>query len=246
MSNNLITLYDIPCKGERVAGWSINVWKTRMVLNYKQIPYKTKFLDHRYLGSTLKSRGFVANAPGPHSEFTAPAIECPSDGSKTMDSAIIAPKLEAMYPEPSLHLDSGMQDKATAAVGKVGFALFAVLMPRIASDMLVDDSVDFWKAKMEPKFGMSVEEFGRVRGGEPAWERAQPGLDELKALLSENKRDAGPYILVSQVCYGDFVVVAMLEAFRRIGDDLFERVAARDPSLKRLHEACKLWLEKDD
>jgi hypothetical protein len=47
-----VILYDIPgVKGEC---WSANVWRIRIMLNYKQIPYKTQWLEIPDIESTLK------------------------------------------------------------------------------------------------------------------------------------------------------------------------------------------------
>lgn len=48
-----LVLYDIPSlKGTCM---SHNVWKARLVLNYKQIPYRTEWLQHPQIEPTLKS-----------------------------------------------------------------------------------------------------------------------------------------------------------------------------------------------
>lgn len=73
---------------------------------------------------------------------------------------------------------------------------------------------------------MPLGELERVKGGEAAWEAARPGLDALEDLVKggEFKVDGGPFVLGSEVSYADFVIVAVLEGFRRIGEDLFERI----------------------
>lgn len=93
---------------------------------------------------------------------------------------------------------------------------------------------------------MSLDQMEKERGGEAAWEAAGPGLDALDALLAEHKVDDGPFVLGSQVSYADFVVVAILEGFRCIGDDLFERVVEGRDGLRGVWEACGKWLERDD
>ena len=47
-----LTLYDIPSKGQKC--WSPNVWKTRLVLHYKQIPYKTEWIEYPEIEPKLK------------------------------------------------------------------------------------------------------------------------------------------------------------------------------------------------
>ena len=140
-----------------------------------------------------------------------------------MDSAAIAATLESLHPEPSLHLDLGLHEKFAPIFGKIGGPLVPVFMPRIAQDKLLESSVPWFLEAREKAFGMSLNQLEQMRGGEPAWAAARPGFEELAQFLTEHKQDDGPYVLGSQVSYVDFVIVSMIEAFRRIGTDLYER-----------------------
>jgi len=64
--------------------------------------------------------------------------------------------------------------------------------------------------------------------------------------MREHKVDAGPFMLGSQVCYADFVIVAILQGLRTIGQDLFERFVSCAPELEKVWEACEPWLRKAD
>lgn len=95
---------------------------------------------------------------------------------------------------------------------------------------------------------MDLDELEATKGGDGAWAAAESGLDELEGLMREYKVDEGPFVLGSKVSYADFVVVAVLEGFRRIGGDLFERIVRGRDGLRGVWEACSKggWLEKDD
>lgn len=93
---------------------------------------------------------------------------------------------------------------------------------------------------------MPLDELEATKGGEQAWEAAKPGLDALEALIREWKVDEGPFVLGSRVSYADFVVVAVLEGFRRVGEDLFERIVEGREGLRGVWVACAEWLERDD
>jgi len=93
---------------------------------------------------------------------------------------------------------------------------------------------------------MPLDELEATRGGEQAWQAAKAGLDDLEALMGQWKVDAGPFVLGSEVSYADFVVVAMLEGFRRVGEELFERIVEGREGLRGVWEACGEWLERDD
>lgn len=253
MSSDKVTLFDLPSKKTSPPTcWSPNVWKTRLVLNYKKIPYATQWLKHDDIEPTLSALGISPNPPKPAgkpgpspSPYTVPAIHLP-DKSTAMDSAIIAPILEEKFPAtPSLHLENGLHEQASAILGQLAFPLLGVLYPRILRDVLLPEVVPGWRAKKEAAFGCTVEEFEAAKGGETAWKAAEPGFVAMAKFLKENKKDEGPFILGSQVCYGDFVIVAMAEALKRIGSDIYERAVASCEEIKELHEACGPWLEND-
>ncbi|KAM3421471.1 hypothetical protein BST61_g1864 [Cercospora zeina] len=244
-----ITLYDLPTKKTTPPTcWSPNVWKTRLVLNYKRIPYNTTFLKHPDIEPTLSSIGVPPNPPmgptGPQSRYTVPAIQLP-DNTVVMDSANIAALLEQSHPEPSLRLDNGLHDQVGKILGQILRPLLGVVYPLIMREVLLDDIVPYWRAKREATFGATVEEFEAAKGGEAAWQAAQPGLEAMEKFLKENKRDHGAFILGSQVCYGDFVIAAMAESMKRIRQDLYSRLVASCAGVQELHEACREWFEKD-
>ena len=53
-------------------------------------------------------------------------------------------------------------------------------------------------------------------------------------------------MLGEEVSYADFVMVGYLQMVRRVDEELFARIGAEGPALKRLYEACAVWLERDD
>lgn len=245
----LITLYDLPCRG-RCACWSPNVWKTRLVLNYKSLPYTSEFVAHPDIAPQLEALGLPPTPPTgkpgpPPSAYTLPAIRA-ADGSCFMDSAVIATELEKRYPEPSLHLEASLHEAAQGVISRIAFPLLPVFMPAIARNMIREADLEYWVAKREKLFGMPLDEFEKTKGGEAAWQAAEPGMAALKEFLAANKRDAGPFILGSQVSYGDFIIAAMLESMRRLGEGIFERSVRYDASIGQLHAACKPWFEKDE
>lgn len=248
MSQKSLVLFDLPRRGP-CACWSPNVWKTRLVLNYKKIPYTTVWLPHHEIGPRLQALGLPPNQPTgkpgpPPSPYTVPAIQLPDD-SLYMDSAAIAAALEQRYPTPSLHLARGLHEQAQALVNQLAVPLLPVFMPRVGRDVLRAESEPAWRAKREAAFGMPVEEWERTKGGEPAWVAAKPVLEKLDAFVATQKEDEGPFLLGSTLSYGDFVIAGMLEAFRRIGQDMFDRIVEEAPQLKAMHEACQGLFEKD-
>lgn len=162
-----------------------------------------------------------------------------------MDSAAIASRLESSYPNPTLRLETGLHDQIGPILGKIGGPLIPVFMPRIGRDVLVESSVPWFQEARKQRFGISLDELEQAKGGEQAWAAAQLGFEDLKRFLTDHKQDEGPFVLGSEVSYVDFVLVSTMEAFRRIGNDLFERFVSHDERLRELHRACQQWMEHD-
>lgn len=243
-SNTSLILYDL-ARRDPCSGWSFNPWKTRLVLNYKRIPYRTAWVDHETIGPTLQGLGVSPNTSGQAgSAYTVPTIRLP-DHTYVRDSAVIAEKLEALYPDPSVTFDTETQIQAEQAIAKIAGPLVPVFMPRIARDVIIESSVPFFRETRAKAFGMSLDDLEKARGGVAAWKAAEPGFQALKAVLTEHKRSEGPFIFGREVSYGDFIIVAFMESLSRIGGDLGARMLGVDESFGRLYGACREWVEKD-
>lgn len=146
-----------------------------------------------------------------------------------------------------MHLDNGLAQKIGPMIGKISQPLIPVFMPRIGRDVIVESTVPYFQEARAKRFGMSLDELEKAKGGEQAWEAARTGLEELNAFIASQKKDEGPFILGSDVCYADFVVAAMVEALRRIGEDLYEKMrgVAGERGVMEIHDACKKWFESD-
>ncbi|KAL6905053.1 hypothetical protein GGI43DRAFT_432239 [Trichoderma evansii] len=185
------TLFDIPSKHGKA--WSVFVWRTRMALNYKGIPYEMIWLEFPDIAPTLKSFGLAPNPPSSYDKpYTVPTIKHPSAGY-IMESNVIARELEKLHPEPSLHLDNGYYDKARASVEETILCLLPELAPRIPFTLLNDGSIEYFNRTREEFLGMPLSEvLESDKAGENAWAAARSGMEKMKALLKENS--SGPYV----------------------------------------------------
>ncbi|KAH7153819.1 hypothetical protein DER46DRAFT_611994 [Fusarium sp. MPI-SDFR-AT-0072] len=55
MSENEITFFDIPSRSPQVC-WSMNTWRTRLLLNYKGLDYKTEWLEYPEIKERLSEQ----------------------------------------------------------------------------------------------------------------------------------------------------------------------------------------------
>ncbi|CAK3737246.1 Hypothetical predicted protein [Lecanosticta acicola] len=198
---------------------------------------------------TNLSSGLPPNPKPNWADYTVPMVRFP-DGSFVMDSAQIAPKLEALQPEaPSLLLNRSLEEEVQKALNEGFMPVFPSLCRRLCERVVAGEDGEWFEKDRAARFGMSLAELEAQKGGDSAWEAARPGLQKLCAVLKKYKKDEGPFCLGSQPSYADMIVVAMLHMFKdkRIGDDVYERfVKTGGEELGELYEAARPWLMKVD
>jgi glutathione S-transferase len=164
----------------------------RMVLNYKGIDYKTKWVEYPDLVPTLKALGLPPNDPNERAyggDYTSPAIQY-EDGTLSMDSLKIAHELERRYPSPSLHLDDPIVDKVRLA--KIFEALIPHIMPKVPRVLLNPVSAEYYELTREEQFGMPLTLFEQEKATEECWEQAKGPIKGMSDLL---KKNGGPFFL---------------------------------------------------
>lgn len=160
-----------------------------MVLNYKDIPYKTEFIEYPDIAPTLKSFGLPPNENG--TPYTIPAIR-DANGKYIMDSRKIAHELEKQYPKPSLHLDSPKLPRVEELYSKFLRPLLAVVLPLVPGNLLREPSAEYFLRTRKQAFGMPLAQFEKEQGGDKAWEAATSHLKELGDML---RAEDGPFVL---------------------------------------------------
>ncbi|KAL7933842.1 hypothetical protein V8C35DRAFT_302570 [Trichoderma chlorosporum] len=239
-----LVLFDLPSKDE--AGnkaWSGNTWKARIVLNYKNIPYRTQWIEYPDIAPTFASYGITPN-PASTKEFayTVPVVRF-SHGDYLMQSYAIVQKLEELWPEPSLRLDSDSYDKAIAALSQIGSALAPETRPWVPRNILNSASIEYFERTRGAQFGMPLADLHKSdKAGEAAWAAAEPGLQMLKRILTENS--SGPYIDGDSVSYGDLVLASNYAFMEMVHEGLIQRFLGYDESLQKHYDACKEWIQR--
>lgn len=239
MATPKIVLFDLPSR-EPAHAWSWNTWKTRLFLNYKGLDYETEWLEYPEIKPRLQ----------PHlpdnKAFTVPAIKLP-DGTYIMDSWVIAQELDRRCPSPNLPLDSPPQQKYIDLLDPTVTALRPEIVQYVPSRLLNEVNLDFWDVTRSARYGMPLEQFVRENGGEKAYKVASPYLQEMTAMLKENKK--GVFFMGDTISYVDFVHAGFLIMFRRLGSDVFQQLlqATGEPDVHlKFLEALKPWIEKDN
>jgi len=240
MASSEIILYDLASKG-RCACWSHNPWKIRLFLNYKEIPYKTLWIEYPDIAPTFKSLGIPPNPTGV--PYTIPTIRF-SDSTYLQDSHSIASTLETLHPTPSLKLTSPRLSQAEDLITKLQLHLRPLFLPPIPLNLLNDASRGYFEETRKERIGMPLSEYSEKKGGEECWKAAEPVIESLGELLKS--AGGGPFIEGDTPSYADFFIVATLQMFKRVDEKIFARLVETEEALGKVYEACKPWLKRDD
>ncbi|KAL8924235.1 MAG: hypothetical protein Q9208_004199 [Pyrenodesmia sp. 3 TL-2023] len=216
----------------------------RLILNYKNLPYTTHWLEYPQIAPHLSSLGIPPNpsSSGIASAYSVPTIRLP-DGTYIMDSKRIAAALEERYPDPPLHIDAPQVAQIEGLLPKMLGPMRGITMPKIPRALLNQESAAFFNETRAQRFGMSLEQLEREKGGEAQWEEAGPVIREIGEMLREN--DGGPFVRGKEVSYADFYLVGLLVFFERLGEGVLERFVGIEPALGRLWEGSRGLVERD-
>ncbi|KLO95185.1 putative glutathione S-transferase [Fusarium fujikuroi] len=189
-SRPLITLFDIPSITRK--SWSPNVWKARLVLNYKALLYTTEWLDFSNL-STYMQPHVKPNEP-PLSPHTIPCILL-QEGETTrgiMGSRSIAEELEKYFSSPSLQFDSEESAMVEELAEKLLISsrpLWAHLLPK---NVLVPSDRQYYADTRSKRFGMSLDLYYSEHVSQQLWYQLDAICHEIGGALAETP---GPFLM---------------------------------------------------
>jgi len=222
-SERVITLFDLGSTLTPQA-WSVHAWRTRFVLNYKKLPYTTKWVAFSEIGETLSAVGappIRANDP----KYSVPAIvDAIADPPVVLsDSTVIADYLEKTYPEPSIYphgreaqmkwLDTIMDD----AIMPMVFMVIPTT-PKI----LPEADAEYFIKSRKSIFGLDVKDMIATSPKEEAerWQALEEGLGRLSALTDEiDHGDKWLFGTSEGPGYADFVLAAGFNWLRWVGPE---------------------------
>ncbi|KAL0580045.1 hypothetical protein V5O48_001980 [Marasmius crinis-equi] len=222
-----IRFFDITSKLKTKA-WSPNCWKIRYVLNYKNLPYETTWVEYPDIEPTCLQIG-ASPTSNSTPRYTLPVIQDESSSSGPgvvlSDSYKILQYLESQYPstpEGALSLNPDPQRTRTflSAFRKQLSALWAFAIPQEVG-ILTPRSEEYFRRTRQEIFGVrKLEELmpkGKER--EVRWKKFE---EDLGVVDSWVPRD-GARVFVGgggRPTYPDFVVSAIMIWCRTIwGED---------------------------
>ncbi|KAH7311274.1 hypothetical protein B0I35DRAFT_357061 [Stachybotrys elegans] len=239
-----IILYDLACI--KNACFSPVVWRIRLILNYKCIPYRTVFVEFPDIEPTMKELGLAchdANS-GSNAKYTVPVIRHIPTDICIMDSPAIAEFLEATYPTPPLPLTSELgREIETKARRAVAPTFGRSIVPR-EIHILSPRSQEYFRRTQEARLGQRLEDLCEPAKEKEIWEVMSDKIRAAGELMLTHQAD-GPFVLGAQPSYTDFFIAGSLQSARMISEDVFQRFHSY-PGFMEIYMACAPYLEKKD
>ncbi|KAL9096881.1 MAG: hypothetical protein Q9165_000845 [Trypethelium subeluteriae] len=235
-----IVLYDLACT--KNVCFSPAVWRIRLILNYKRIPYVTVFIEFPDIEPTLKGLGLTPSHSASGSKYTVPAIQHTPTNTYIMDSAAIAPFLESTYPDPAVpptsEPGSEIEAKARAVVGSV---FRTSVMPR-EMGILSPRAQEYFRRTREAALGHRLEDLLGPGKEEQAWDAADGDIRAVGELM-RTWRGEGPFVLGDEPSGTDFFIAGSLQSARVVDEGVFQRIIEY-PGFGEIYEACQPYMEK--
>ncbi|OAG01476.1 uncharacterized protein CC84DRAFT_1167682 [Paraphaeosphaeria sporulosa] len=219
------------------------VWRIRLLLNYKSIPYTTTFLEFPDIAPTLSALNIPPHdATTSKHPYTVPAIHHLPTNTFVMDSLAIAAFIEKTYPVPEVVLTSDLgaqiEEKARKVVGP---AFYVSLVPREIR-ILSPRSQEYFRRTREAALGHPLEDL--LAREDAAWEAIGDEARAAGALMRTHK-ESGPFVLGEKPCFTDFFIAGALQNARVVDVGVWER-CMRVEGFREVYEACEEWMGKKD
>ncbi|KUJ08347.1 uncharacterized protein LY89DRAFT_691197 [Mollisia scopiformis] len=233
-----IILYDLACIKD--VCFSPTVWRIRLMLNYKKIPYRTVFLEFPDIEPTLKGLGLSPSG----SKYTVPAIHHVPTNMYMLDSTPIAQFLESTYPDPPVPLTSELGREIEAKSRSVVGAAFRTSVTPREINILSPRSQEYFRRTREASLGQRLEDLLDGDKEEKSWNAVGDGMRAVGELMMTNKTD-GPFVLGAKPSYTDFFIAGNLQSARMVDEGVFQRIVQYS-GYKEIYEASLPYMEKRD
>ncbi|KAJ5922447.1 hypothetical protein N7516_010150 [Penicillium verrucosum] len=232
--------------------WSPHTLRTRMVLNFKGIPYTQSWVSYPDIAPLLKAHGV---SPGESATpYTLPAIS--HKGSITsnpdgvlMDSEPIALYIDKLYPSPPLFPSGDASYSLMVAVLKIVSLMSptyrSLLIPNVPS-RLDERGREYFIRTRTVAFGKPLSEVRPTDEAEllALWQIIEKEAEALIKMLKGKEGKQGPFLEGERAGYADMILAAILAWFQRFDQDVFDKMLLLgEGEFKTLYEACLPWLE---
>ncbi|KDQ06577.1 hypothetical protein BOTBODRAFT_39481 [Botryobasidium botryosum FD-172 SS1] len=230
---------------------------SRLVLNYKRLPYKTVWVSIHEVASTLRGLG-LEPLQGSRLGYTLPIIADPTpSGSPVIvrDSWAIAQYLDKTYPdEERLVFPSGSHALQALLLNHLSnhSALRSLVVPLIPA-ILDEGASEYYYESRSCLFGKPLEQV-RPTGEklEAAWKDVKALLDLLDSFLEKNDVQSGgvggDFVMGDRFSFADTVLVGFFILMSKVKSDEdgipWERVRGMNNGRwERMWKKCEEFME---
>jgi len=165
-----------------------------------------------------------------------------------MDSRVIATEIEKRHPKPTVYLDSPTLAKLEGIMPKIMLGLRGIVFPQVPISLLNEASHPHWYKTRVARAGKDLDQLAKEEGGQQAWDKLKPHIDEVTALLKED--ESGPYFMGKTVSYADFVWGGFLIFIKRVSLEEFQRLMKITGADSEVHNKLMValgpWSLRDD
>ena len=191
-------------------------------MNYKNIPYRTEWIEYPDIEPLSQKLGIKPTGKKPDGTpfYTLPAIHDPSTGTFLAESFHIAEYLEETYPTPSIfpHGTKSLQHAFQSSFGeKLGFVRYFML-PHVLPKLGTQRSEEYFRRAKELSLGRPLK---ILEGAEKAeeWAKLRDVMSNIDECMA--KTDAkGPFVMGDTASWADFFLSAFLMYIKTIlGED---------------------------
>ncbi|KZP05298.1 hypothetical protein FIBSPDRAFT_940540 [Athelia psychrophila] len=192
-----ITLYDIPSKLAIIA-WSPNVWKARLALNIKGLPYKTVWVEYPDIERVCKE---IGAKPTDTKKSGAPLYTLPVIHDHATNAS--SPT------QPLSHGSHALQAAFDKAHERITLTHLYPLMGLSAVIPLNPPSEHYCRTKEGPKSGATLEEVAlKGEGRDERWKKVLEGHELIAGWFP--KHEEGSFVLGRYISFADLVLVSFL------------------------------------
>ncbi|KAL4242417.1 GST N-terminal domain-containing protein [Abortiporus biennis] len=248
MTYNVITLYDVPSTVPQP--WAPHIWRIRLILNYKRLPYRTVWIELSDVETTLRSIGAPPTSVRSDGRpvYTLPVIVDPlrsrSNPTILSNPDSIADYLEGTYPARPVYPE-GSRALQLMFVRYLQEVFSKPLLP-----ILVPLSYQRLPDRVQAHFHSTGQiAFPPLSGSqrEQAWGAVKQQFDALATMMDQNAAGDGDGVVAMghEVSYADFVLCSMLIWIEKVSpQDGWLRVRQWNGGRwARLHERCRAYMD---
>jgi len=211
----IITLYDLPSHNPQP--WAPNIWRIRLILNYKRLPYRTVWVEFPDVEATMRSIGAPPSALRSDGRpvYTLPGVvdpmRAPMSPTILSNTNTIAEYLESAYPARPV-FPEGSRAVQTLFVHYIQEVFAKPLLPimiPISHQHLPERSQSHFRGRGYPSPMMPGP---AGHHGEQAWRAVQEQFDFLSMILDKNSGMDGDGVVAMgrDLTYADFALCSVL------------------------------------